>query len=274
LPQHARTPKRLLIEDASLDLKEPHMNLNVTIWRALSLNLLMLAGVSMNGEVPTGNSLPTELRPSEAGAAAPWIPAENAFTLDGKPRNALITPDTARLLDWLSKAPIRDGCTQAGPVFIDRAWATPATLAGAISEARVVLLLKVVDRTHGFFMGIPGQLMHLTVEALLKGQSGGVTDYYLLYPVAQFDSGPFRVCKSDERYAAPPNPGDRLIYLQWAAHPSGDPRFLGVPDPKDVIPVTAAGQLILPPSLRAVGSLGLLTVEDVRDRLSSGPAKK
>lgn len=82
----------------------------------------------------------------------------------------------------------------------------------ALRASPVAFMAEVTGAQAGFEYGIPGQLLRLRVEEVLRGQAL-LAEYYYFVPVARFRVGAYEICKTDERFADPPAVGDRVLMM-------------------------------------------------------------
>jgi hypothetical protein len=191
-----------------------------------------------------------------------WIDASVALTNKGEPNPAVWGDDTARIREILSTPsdhPIyrdgkiagyqdrssTEGCRPVGATYID--YPDPprrGTIDEAVADSKVALLARITGRAYGFYGGDPGQLFQ--IEPLHAYGSGlSKAAYYFFVPVGQFRVGKLEICKTDERYSAPPEIGDE-VFLFVGKPADGSGVLFHVLNPGDVVPVDPSGSLRLP----------------------------
>lgn len=198
-----------------------------------------------------------------ANATQPtWIEASIALTDTGEPNPAVWGQDTARILEILhtpSDHPIylngkvvgyqdrasEQGCRPVGATYFDYPDAPRrGTLDEAITDSKVALLARVTGKAYGFYAGDPGQLFQ--VEPVQSyGANLSQAAYYFFMPVGRFRIGGVEICKTDERYADPPEIGDEVfLFVGKPADQAGV--LFHVLNPGDIVPVDPSGALRLP----------------------------
>jgi hypothetical protein len=178
-------------------------------------------------------------------AALPiWIDASVAITEKGEPNRAVWGEYTGRITELLQK-PASGGCLDVGPAFEETPLPPPrAKLDDAVTHSDVALLGLVTDKAYGFYSGVPGQLLQIEPERSY-GLRLDKARYYFFIPIAQLQIGGVELCKTDPRYAEPPEVGGEVfLFVLPPADPTGT--LLHVLDPGDVVPVAAGGALRLP----------------------------
>jgi hypothetical protein len=173
-----------------------------------------------------------------------WVDASVALTETGEPNHAVFGEYTGRITELLQKPPA-EGCRDPGPAFEDAPNPPPrATLEDAIGHSDVALLGRVTGKAFGFYSYAPGQL--LQIEPLRSyGYRLSKPRYYVFVPVARFRFGGVEICKSDDRYAEPPDIGGELfLFVFKPADPTGV--LLDTLNAGDIVPVGGDGSLRLP----------------------------
>jgi hypothetical protein len=173
-----------------------------------------------------------------------WIDASVAITENGAPNRAVWGEYTGRITELLQK-PASGGCLEVGPAYEETPLPPPrGTLEDAVAHSAVALLGVVTDKAYGFYSGVPGQLLQIKPERSY-GQALSKARYYFFVPVGQFQIGGVDICKTDPRYAEPPEIGGEVfLFVQAPADLTGT--LLHVLNPGDVVPVDARGALRLP----------------------------
>jgi hypothetical protein len=196
-----------------------------------------------------------------------WAEASVAVSADGEPNPAVWGSETGRIHEILTTPadnPIyfngkivryqneqsAPGCRDVGTTYFD--YPDPprrGTLDDAITDSRVALLGRVTDKAYGFSSGQPGQL--LQIEPVRSyGHQLSHNRYYFFVPIGRFTVGGVTICKTDERYAEPPDIGGEVFL--FVSKPE-DTRgvFFFVYNAGDIVPVEADGSLRLPPQYAA-----------------------
>jgi hypothetical protein len=191
-----------------------------------------------------------------------WIDASVALSDKGEPNPAVWGEDMARIREILSTPsdhPIyrdgkivgyqdrasAEGCRPVGATFFD--YPDPprrGTLDEAVTDSKVALLARVTDKAYGFYAGDPGQLFQIEpVHSYGYPLSKAV--YYFFVPIGRFRLGGVEICKTDERYADPPEIGGEVfLFVGKPADPSGV--LFHVLNPGDIVTVGPSGSLRLP----------------------------
>lgn len=173
-----------------------------------------------------------------------WIDASVAVTENGEPNRAVWGEYTGRITELLQK-PASGKCLDVGPAYEEIPMPPPrATLNDAVTHSDVALLGRVTDKAYGFYSSVPGQLVQIEPERSF-GRRLDKARYYFFVPIAQFQIGGVEICKTDPRYAEPPDIGSEVfLFVQPPADPTGT--LLHVLNPGDIVPVGAGGDLRLP----------------------------
>jgi hypothetical protein len=173
-----------------------------------------------------------------------WIDASVAVTENGEPNPAVWGEYTGLIREYLEK-PAGGGCKAVGPAYTATPYPPPrATLQDAVRHSEVALLGRVTDKAYGFYGHDPGQLLQIA-PVLSYGYPLSQPRYYFFVPIARFRVGEIELCKTDPRYAEPPDVGDEVfLFVQRPADTTGV--LLHVLNPGDVVPVGAAESLRLP----------------------------
>jgi hypothetical protein len=191
-----------------------------------------------------------------------WAEASVAVAADGEPNPAVWGSETARIREILATAadspiyhdarivgyrehPSAPGCHHVGTTHFDFPDSPRrGTLDEAISSSEVAVLGRVTNRAYGFSGGEPGQL--LQIEPVRSyGQPLSQPRYYFFVPVGRFTVAGVTICKTDERYAKPPDIGDK-VFLFVAKTEDSPGVFFPIYDAGDVVPVAPDGSLRLP----------------------------
>jgi hypothetical protein len=198
-----------------------------------------------------------------AGATVPtWVAASVALTPSGELNAAAFGGVTRRIreiLDTPSDEAVylngkvvgyqdrssMEGCRPVGAGFFD--YPEPprrGSLDDAIADSKVALLGRITGKAYGFYASEPGQLFQ--VEPLRSyGQALTQARYYFFIPIGRFQFGGIEICKTDERYAQPPQVGGE-VFLFVGAPADREGVLLDVLDPGDIVVVEPDGSLRLP----------------------------
>jgi hypothetical protein len=230
---------------------------------ALLVAAMLAAPASAQARQATPHSYPIPETLTLAGATVPtWVAASVALTASGELNAAAFGGETARIreiLDTPSDQPVyfngkivsyqdrpsMEGCRPVGASFFD--YPNPprrGSLNDAIADSKVALFGRITGKAYGFYAGDPGQLFQ--VEPLRSyGQALTKARYYFFIPIGRFQFGGIEICKTDERYAQPPQVGGEVFLFVGAPADREDVLF-HVLDPGDVVVVEPDGTLRLP----------------------------
>lgn len=210
----------------------------------------------------TGDGLP------HASAFPIFVSAEAAVDGEGRLTDKVTNELSRQLLGRLLAKEAEEGCIQAGPLYEDAVVLLdrpdlPATLA----SAPVVLVARVVDREFGFSFWVPGQLLEIEVEEVVRGRLPR-DRYYVFYPVGTFEAGPYRICKTDPRFPEPPALGERVLLMLPAIEDPDEP-YLDLDAPEAVV-VLGGEETRLPRRFREQRQAPLAAAELLRDARRAG----
>jgi hypothetical protein len=149
------------------------------------------------------------------------------------------------------------GCISYGPVDVDRAGPIPpySTLKDLALNSKAAIRGTVTDIDHGFSFYGPSSLLEIRVDEWLKKKSERIADrpfVYLIYPVAEFEAGGYRFCKTDARWGSEPQVGDEILFFPYRVA-IDDARQVFLPDPdyyEVILYRKEKGALSLPKSLK------------------------
>jgi hypothetical protein len=149
------------------------------------------------------------------------------------------------------------GCVNYGPVDVDRAGPILpySTLKDLALNSKAAIRGTITDIDQGFSFYGPSSLVEIQVDEWLKKKSDRIADQpfvYLVYPVAEFEAGGYRFCKTDARWGSKPQIGDEILFFPYrVAIDEARQVFLPDPDYYEVILYRKEkGALSLPRSLR------------------------
>jgi hypothetical protein len=190
--------------------------------------------------------------PSDTWRASPiWIDASLVLNRDGSINTALIPKDEATFsLKPLLSSPLEHGCVPTGAILQDIANAPDRrSVEEATRNSRLVILGRVTEKAYGVEVYIPGQLLRVVPEKILKGQPRNVPAYFVFMPVGNFKIGSVPICAQDNRYPDPPRVGDQVLLFvpdgaNWEAK-QGEP-FLEMLDDGGIVTVHADSTVSLP----------------------------
>jgi hypothetical protein len=212
-----------------------------------SIGSILLSGRSaISGEIPRVLHIPNAGTPYPA-----WVAAERVLTPSGEIDPSLFSLSDRLIIGQYLRMPAREGCirlrhelqieepTAAGPK------AARQNLASTAKSAGWVLNATVTARAAGFSASLPGTLLEIVPEEILKGprDRGGV--HYIFFPVGTFSVGGIKICKTDDDYADLPEVGEHVLLfidLFWR----NEDRFLWAGGDSGIISINKEGLVSLP----------------------------
>jgi hypothetical protein len=174
-----------------------------------------------------------------------WVDASVALTESGAPNPVYFGDEAPQVAALIAKTGSGE-CREVGPKFEDAPFPPRrGSLDEAVGDSQVALFGRIVDKAFGFYSDVPAEL--LQVEPIHSfGLKLAQPRYYFSVPIARFRIGGTEVCKTDPRFAEPPEVGDEVFL--FVPRPEGSPAILlPVIDPGDIVPVNHDGSLRLPP---------------------------
>ncbi len=129
-----------------------------------------------------------------------WVDASMVLNRDGIINPLIEKPEGQAFLRSLLASPLENGCVPQDMVIVDLV--NPPNR-GSIEEAtrnsRLVILGKVTERAFGVYVYLPGQLLRVAPEQILKGEPREVPAYFVFMPVGNFKIGSVPICAKDSR---------------------------------------------------------------------------
>lgn len=215
--------------------------------------LISSPGPPRNSTVPDKAPMPTTLQTETEFPL--WVDSRVTLTASGQLNELLFHRASAGGVRELLATPATNGCIQAPKMSTNRIHAPPrGTVEDSVRNNEFTLLAKVTGRSFGFYAGDAGQLLRLSPEMILKGDKGSDV-YYAFSPFGEFTVGGLKICKSDDRYAPPPQIGEEVFI--FTSPPVG--QLLLVEDPGDLFVVAASGKVILPPKYNSAEDIRTLS---------------
>jgi hypothetical protein len=147
-----------------------------------------------------------------------------------------------------------------------------ATLDQAADQASLVVLARVKSRAFGFWQGIAGQLLRLGIERTFRGVPA-LDEAYLFLPQGDFEVGPFRIVKTDDRYPDPPEVGAEVFLLTY---PNVHDYLFFPLEGRGFVPVDSDGLLVLGSDYRAAEATSdrpIRTKNDLIERILEGNSR-
>lgn len=221
-------------------------------WRRISLRVVLFMGLVLGHE---RHSLAHEVnqprilfRPEEGNHQYPaFVSADAVLTAEGTVDETLFSPEAIDSISSLLATPPQGDCVRVENYY--ESYVNPparATIDSAVRSSYLVLLGTVVEKTFGFNGFTPGQLLHVRPEQILKGSTKEDL-YFVFLPIGNFAVGNVRICKTDTRYAAPPEIGEQILALVpklWNSGSAG--AFLNTFDDAGIVTIKENNTLSLP----------------------------
>ena len=221
-------------------------------WRRIFLKLVLCTVLVLGHERPLlahEVNQPRVLFRSEEGSDRypSFVSADAVLAEDGTIDETLFSPDAIdSIRSLLATAPQGD-CIRVENYY--ESYVNPparASIDAAVRSSHLILLGTVVEKTFGFSGFTPGQLLHVRPEQALKGTTKEDL-YFVFLPIGNFSVGGARICKTDTRYAPPPEVGEQILALVpklWNSEQAG--AFLNTFDEAGVITIKETEILSLP----------------------------
>lgn len=176
-----------------------------------------------------------------------FVSADVVLTANGAVDEALFSPDAIDSIRSLLATDPQGDCIRVENYY--ESYVNPParwTLEGAVRSSHLILLGTVVGKTFGFSGFTPGQLLHVRPDQTFKGTAKEDL-YFVFLPTGNFSVGNARICKTDTRYATPPEIEEKVLALipkLWNSERTG--AFLETFDEAGVITIKESGDLSLP----------------------------
>lgn len=235
---------------------------------ALLLALIMALSAPPSPPVASPQTaIPDSIWPQGfAGSHPIWVSAEAAVTRTGEVDPRALDSRASDMLQQLFAETPAGECVHIGSMF--ECWMhVPlyGSLEAASAESKIVVVGRVEARRFGFFYGTPGQLLEITVtEAYRRARGESRSAYFIFMPVGDFELGGRRICKTDPRYAEPPEIGDRVLVLADLTLASDS--IIWVAWPTQVVTIRRSGRVSLPARFRDAEGIN---ANDLLDRVRS-----
>ena len=199
-----------------------------------------------------------------------FVSASVAITDEGEFNSDLFAPSVLRMLNRYPKRldPVAN-CIVLEEFYEEWAGSPDrSTIEKASQTAELILMAEVVGRDFGFQHMIPGQLLRVRPERVLKGQAP-LSHYFVFLPIGTFESGPYRFCKTDSRYPKPPEIGQQVLLFVPAIGASEE-HYLDLRTETSIVTVGAEGKIDLPqPFERSLGAEDAISIDAVLGRVTA-----
>jgi hypothetical protein len=199
-----------------------------------------------SGEIPEVLHIPNAGTPYPA-----WVAADRVLTPSGEVDPALFSVSDRFIISGALQQPPREGCIRWGheqeveEITVGSKKAVRQNLASTAKSAGWVFSATVTARATGFNSSVPGTLLEVVPEETFKGPRDRAGIHYVFFPVGTFSLGRVTICKTDERYPALPEVGERVLLfidLFWR----NEGRFLWTGYDTGIITITRNGEISLP----------------------------
>lgn len=221
-------------------------------WRRKLFGLLLLSSLILGHahQLPAHDSSHprTLFRPAGGSLQLPaFVSADATLKEDGTVDESLFSPEAVDSIRSLLATAPQGGCIRAENYY--ESYVNPPsrpTLDEAVRSSHLVLLGTVEEKTFGFSGFTPGQLLHVRPDQALKGVAKESL-YYVFAPVGDFSVGNARICKTDTRYAPPPEIGEQLLaFVPKLWNSDRESSFLNTFDEAGIITIREDSSLSLP----------------------------
>jgi hypothetical protein len=239
--------------DTAIDFKSTKEHyMRFTLAAILLCFIAPLAAVA-SGAAPRGEEMPRTLT-MKNGSFPAWVDVRDAWN-DLSGWNAQLLGPHVEALSELMSAGTNSDCIPVGKVHVDHAAPPPRdSFETAARNAALPLLVRVTDRSFGFFGGTPGQLIQARVLRAFDGKPKREL-YYFFLPVGRFRVGDKEICKTDDAYHAAPEVGSEV--LLFGSKPwDGEGKLLGIYGPGDIVAFTGDSAQLPAQYRGVVGSIG------------------
>lgn len=164
------------------------------------------------------------------------------------------------------------GCLHFGPLTYDHAGPVQprASLKDLVENSLGIIRGTVTGLDQGFGAGNPSLLLEIRIDEWLKRSKkiANLDFLYLPYPVAEFEVGGYRFCKTDPRWPEPPRVGDRVLLFPYRI-PYDPADQVIVPDPDGFEVILERGEgIALPRQLKGLSDFaGAKNLDVIRERV-------
>jgi hypothetical protein len=198
-----------------------------------------------------------------------WVDSSMVFKPNGSVNTAYLSPDGAETLRALqAKAPAH-GCEAVGASYVDILNPPErSSIEEATRNSRLVILGKVTEKAYGISDIMPGQLLLVVSEEVIKGQPRNVPAYFVFMPVGHFELGGVDICKSDSRYPEPPKIGEEvLLFVPPLPNVDQKEPFLELLDDAGIVTLRSDSTVSLPKRFTIRNPGPAKTSTDLLDRV-------
>jgi hypothetical protein len=156
-----------------------------------------------------------------------WVIASKVLTPTGEVDSQLFSPEDQEFITTLLSREPEGGCIRLGVLEqIERAGAPRRPdLPRAVRNSDWVFVGQVTARAEGFHRRIPGTLLRIHPSEIIKGPTDRISAHFIFMPIATFDVGGTRICKTHPVYADLPEIGEEVLLfidLESTWHQQGE----------------------------------------------------
>jgi hypothetical protein len=199
-----------------------------------------------------------------------FVSSAAAITDEGEFNADLFAPSVLRMLDrYPDRFDPVAGCIVLEEFYEEWAGSPDrSSIEKAAQTAELVLTVEVVGRDFGFQHMVPGQLLRVRPERVLKGRAP-LSHYFIFLPIGTFESGPYKFCKTDSRYPQPPEIGERVLLLVPVVGASEE-HYLDLRTESSIVTIVDDGSASLPrPFERSRAAVEALPFDALVDRVTA-----
>jgi hypothetical protein len=206
--------------------------------------LILSTQIAISGEIPE------ILYISEAETPYPaWVVADRVLTPSGEVDPDLFSVADQVIISKTLKLPPRGGCIRWGRTkeleTVGPRRSARQNLASTAKSAEWIFSATVTARAPGFNGSEPGTLLEIFPEEIFKGPRNRRGAHYIFVPIGEFSIGKHKICKTDERYAAFPELGARVVLFLdpfW----QNEGHFLWTGEDSGIVTINEKGSISLP----------------------------
>ncbi len=187
-----------------------------------------------------------------------WIEKSMLLNPDRSVNTNLVPPPGVAAIKTLRRTPAEGGCVRVGAAFEDTMGIPPReTIEEGTRNSRLIVLGRVTEKAYGFQVDVPGQLLRVVPEETLKGVPRDVPAYFVFVPVATFHLDAMPLCKTDDRFADPPEVGDEVLLFAPSEpdrHEDEREPFFELEDDRGLVTLHSSDVVSLPRAWRSKGA--------------------
>lgn len=204
------------------------------------------------GHLPKVHYIPSQA----ADSSYPfWVDASMVLNADGSLNTSLLNPSAVLILQDLRANAPELGCLAVGHAFVGSGSSPERnTPEQAARNSRLVLLGTVSEKAYGIGGDLPGQLLRIVPDEIIKGKPRNVPAYFVFLPVGTFKIGSLEICKTDEFYPEPPAVGEQVLLFvpdSWGWQQNEDDPYLNLKGESGITTIHADSTVSLPQPFRA-----------------------